>query len=69
MNESLKQVDAVVRYVGETRPNLQSIETDNKVLARRLWWDHEDNYYFGGAPEIIDITVNGETFTVEELRA
>lgn len=67
MSGKLKKVDAVVRYVGKYKPNLQSIETDNKVLARRLWWDHEDKYY-DGAPKIIDITVNGETFTVEELR-
>lgn len=68
MNENLKKVDARVSYVGEYKPNWQSVETDNKALARRLMWDHEDNYYFGGAPKIIDITVNGETFTVEDLR-
>lgn len=68
MNEQLKKVDAKVRYVGEYKPNWQSVETDNKVLATRLWYDHEDHYGFGGAPKIIDITVNGETFTLEDLR-
>lgn len=69
MNENLKKVDAVVRYVTEYRPGLSTVETDNLKIAKRLWWDHLDDFPWGIVPPIIDITVNGETFTEKELRA
>ena len=67
MNEGLKKVDAVVRYVTESRPNLRTVETDNRKIAKRLWWDYLDGYPWGDPPHLIDITVNGETFTEKEL--
>ena len=68
MNEKLKKVDAVVRCVDEYRPNMQTIETNEYEIAKKLWYDH-DEYYLGVKRKLIDITVNGVTFTDAELRA
>ncbi len=61
--------DITVRYEDESHPNISSSPTQYPArdVAKRVWYDWDD-YFLGRAPKIISITVDGETFTNEELR-
>lgn len=70
MRNDPQKHDIKIRYVSTFEPNVQSLETDPRIIARRaLERFDEDRAYMGHRrTEIIDITVDGKTMTPEEIR-
>lgn len=61
----LRKRDIKVRYIGTHVPDIKSTRTSEEI-AKGIFYEFDD-YHFGWPREIIDITVDGETFTKEDL--
>lgn len=60
----MKKREVTIRYIGVEHPNISSVRTSREIARKYFydWWDRR----YGPAPEIIDITVDGEVFKSPE---